>query len=162
MIKLGNGVKFLAVLILGSIAGIIGTLLLAPRSGRETRHSIKQKGQNVLHKLKSAREKSADPNMKEISNWGNYPQVQVKFHEFEDLETLRKLVKQSDEVIARGNGRCYGDSALAPEIISSLRYNKFLSFDEEQGIIRCQAGFPRFLTLLCRRVGFYRSLLARS
>ncbi|MCB0195289.1 MAG: FAD-binding protein [Anaerolineae bacterium] len=140
MIKLGNVVKFLAVLILGSIAGIIGTLLLAPRSGRETRQSIKQKGQNVLHKLKSAREKSADPNMKEISNWGNYPQVQVKFHEFEDLETLRKLITQSDEVIARGNGRCYGDSALAPEIISSLRYNKFLSFDKEQGIIRCQSG----------------------
>ncbi|MCB0167936.1 MAG: FAD-binding protein [Anaerolineae bacterium] len=138
--KVSNIVKFLAVLILGSLAGIIGTLLLAPRSGKETRREIKQKGQELVHKIRSARETAADPHLKKISNWGNYPQVQVKFHEFEDIETLRRLVKQSDDVIARGNGRCYGDSALAPQIISSLRYNKFLAFDRDKGVIRCQSG----------------------
>jgi decaprenylphospho-beta-D-ribofuranose 2-oxidase len=45
-----------------------------------------------------------------------------------------------DGIIARGNGGCYGDSALAPNVISTLRYNKFLDFDAEAGIIQCQAG----------------------
>lgn len=140
MVKIGSTLKFLAVLIFGSLVGVIGTLLLAPRSGRETRQEIKQKGQELIKKIQSAKETAAQPHLKRISNWGNYPQVQVKFHEFEDIETLRKLIKQSDEMIARGNGRCYGDSALAPQVISSLRYNKFLSFDPEKGVIRCQSG----------------------
>lgn len=140
MTKIGSTVKYLAVLLLGSSAGIIAALLLAPRSGRETRRDVKKKGQAFLSKIRSARQTTAEPNVKKISNWGNYPQVQVKFHEFEDAESLRRLIQQSDEMIARGNGRCYGDSALAPQVISSLRYNKFLSFDQEKGVISCQSG----------------------
>ncbi len=131
----------MAMLILGGMIGAVITLLLAPRSGRETRRQLQNNGLNLANRLKSARKTGKQKaGVTRLSNWGNYPKPEVKIHEFEDVDTLRKLVVNTDNVITRGNGRCYGDSALAPNIISSLRYNKFLSFDAKQGIIRCQAG----------------------
>lgn len=132
IVKSGNVLKLLVMFIFGAFFGTVITLLLAPRSGKEMRAQFK--------KALEARRLKERPNLKKISNWGNYPKVKVEFHEFEDIETLRALLARSKEVIPRGNGRCYGDSALAPQVISSLRYNKFLSFDDQQGIIRCQAG----------------------
>lgn len=44
------------------------------------------------------------------------------------------------EFIPRGLGRCYGDSSLSPHILSTLKFNRFLEFDREQGILRCQSG----------------------
>ena len=126
--------KLLGLLALGGLIGTIITLLLAPRSGKETRTKIK----TSVHRIRSRPAK--DPQVRRLSNWGNYPQIPVKYHEFEDVDTLRKIVVHSKDVIPRGNGRCYGDSALAPQIISCLRYNKFLSFDEKKGILRCQSG----------------------
>ncbi len=138
MAKRGELAKLLAVLSLGGALGAGIMALLAPRSGDETRTQLKQRGQTLLAKAKSRSPKNLE--RKQISNWGNYPNVEVEFHEFEDLDTLRDLVRQADSVIPRGNGRCYGDSALAHQVISTLHYNKFLAFDEEQGIIHCQAG----------------------
>ena len=48
--------------------------------------------------------------------------------------------KAETPFIARGNGRCYGDSALALNIISTLKYDNILSFDTATGIIECQPG----------------------
>jgi decaprenylphospho-beta-D-ribofuranose 2-oxidase len=42
--------------------------------------------------------------------------------------------------IARGTGRSYGDSALAPNTISSRLLNHITHFDEHTGAIRCGAG----------------------
>lgn len=133
--------KLLAMLTLGGVVGAAMMSLLAPRSGQETRTRLKGQGAKLIDKVKSARPQATQSlNVKRISNWGNYPRVEVEFNEFEDIATLRKLVVQAQNVIARGNGRCYGDSALAPQVISTLRYNKFLAFDDKQGVIHCQAG----------------------
>jgi len=75
-----------------------------------------------------------------VSSWGNYPKISAEVHSFETIAELRDLVQQYPSTIARGNGRSYGDSALANQMISCLQYNKFLSFDEEKGLIACQAG----------------------
>lgn len=75
-----------------------------------------------------------------ISSWGNYPQIAGQLHTFESLTELKSLMQHLPSLIARGNGRSYGDSALAPHMISTLHYNKFLSFDREVGFICCQAG----------------------
>ncbi len=141
MLKRNNIAKILALLTLGGLVGSILTLLLAPKSGRETRSQIKNSGLGLVNKIKSVRKQSKDKlHLKRISNWGNYPKVAVEFHEFEDIKTLRSILAQSNEVIPRGNGRCYGDSALSSQVVSTLRYNKFLSFDMEQGLIHCQSG----------------------
>jgi len=138
MAKRGNIAKILAVLALGGLVSAAIMALLAPRLGKERRTQL---GLMLLKKIKAVRsQRSRGLSLKRISNWGNFPNVAVKFTDFEDLDDLRKLLAQSDTVIARGNGRCYGDSALAPQIISTLRYNKFLSFDDTAGVIRCQSG----------------------
>lgn len=75
-----------------------------------------------------------------IANWGNYPIVEA------DLLTLRKkeqaagFVRQAGHAIARGLGRCYGDSALSDTIISTQNFNRFLDFDAEHGVVTCEAG----------------------
>jgi FAD/FMN-containing dehydrogenase len=49
-------------------------------------------------------------------------------------------VLQHNEVIARGNGRCYGDAALGEAIFSTTKLNKFISFDRLNGVIECESG----------------------
>lgn len=75
-----------------------------------------------------------------ISNWGNYPVIDAEYKSFYTEEQLGTLLKESDECIARGLGRCYGDSALSSTIISTTRFNHMLSFDEETGLLECEAG----------------------
>ncbi len=141
MIKWRELTKLLAVFTLGGLLGAAILSLLAPRTGKETRNQLKQNSQKFINKIKSTRQKqAAQANLKKISNWGNYPNVEVEFNEFEDIETLQNLLKGAKHVIPRGNGRCYGDSALAPEVISTLKYNKFLEFDEKNGVVHCQSG----------------------
>ncbi len=93
---------------------------------------------------------------KEIANWGNYPIVESKEHSFSfDDEALNK-VKQTGSFIARGNGRCYGDASLAHETISTLKYDKILSFDTVNGIFECQSGLTldRILDVIVPRGWF--------
>jgi FAD/FMN-containing dehydrogenase len=77
---------------------------------------------------------------KQIANWGNYPVVESDESAFTFTEQARETLLQSDHVIARGNGRCYGDASLEKETISTLKYDKVLSFDTAAGIFECQAG----------------------
>lgn len=75
-----------------------------------------------------------------IANWGNYPVVESDVKSFSFTEQLREVLLQSNEIIARGNGRCYGDASLAKNTLSTLKYDKILSFDTEKGIFECQSG----------------------
>jgi decaprenylphospho-beta-D-ribofuranose 2-oxidase len=75
-----------------------------------------------------------------IANWGNYPVVETEEKSFSSTDQLQALIQASDGYIARGNGRCYGDASLAPRTISTLKYDKMLSFDIEQGLFACQSG----------------------
>jgi FAD/FMN-containing dehydrogenase len=77
---------------------------------------------------------------KTIANWGNYPVMETDEKSFSFAEQLVDTVLQSDGLIARGNGRCYGDASLEKITVSTLRYDKILSFDTERGIFECQSG----------------------
>ena len=77
---------------------------------------------------------------KRIANWGNYPVVESEVHSFSFTGELESIMRQPGEKIARGAGRCYGDASLSPSTISTLRYDKVLSFDTEAGIFECQSG----------------------
>ena len=77
---------------------------------------------------------------KRIANWGNYPVCDTEEKTFSFTEQLSDTLLQHDRIIARGNGRCYGDASLAKNTISTLKYNKILSFDTENGIFECQSG----------------------
>ncbi|MEO6960401.1 MAG: FAD-binding oxidoreductase [Puia sp.] len=77
---------------------------------------------------------------KHIANWGNYPVVESNEESFSFPDQLRRLMDEQTSFIPRGNGRCYGDASLAKRTISTLKYNKILSFDEAKGIFACQSG----------------------
>lgn len=76
----------------------------------------------------------------EIANWGNCPRVEAEEFFFENHEELAKNISFRESLIARGMGRCYGDSSLSEVIASSLGFDKITALDLEKGIITCQAG----------------------
>lgn len=75
-----------------------------------------------------------------IANWGNYPAIESDEYSFSDEKSLRNLIAKNGAFIPRGNGRCYGDASLAAKTISTLKYNKILSFDVVNGVFECQSG----------------------
>lgn len=77
---------------------------------------------------------------KSVTNWGQFPTIEANVTESADLGEIRSYVKQQTSVIARGNGRCYGDSSLNENIFSTLRLNRFLAFEPETGVIECESG----------------------
>jgi decaprenylphospho-beta-D-ribofuranose 2-oxidase len=77
---------------------------------------------------------------KQIANWGNYPVMESDEKSFGFEDELKEIIKDNDGFIPRGNGRCYGDASLGAKTISTLKYDKILSFDVENGIFDCQSG----------------------
>ncbi len=75
-----------------------------------------------------------------VSNWGMYPSTEAEVRSFGTAAEATQSLNEWGELIPRGLGRCYGDSALNSRILSTLKYNRFLDFDREQGILRCQSG----------------------
>ena len=76
----------------------------------------------------------------QLNSWGMYPQIKSKIFTFKTKDNLKDILKENSTLIPFGNGRSYGDSALAENIIYSKPYSYFLDFDEEKGILHCQSG----------------------
>jgi decaprenylphospho-beta-D-ribofuranose 2-oxidase len=74
-----------------------------------------------------------------ISGWGRYP---VQSCELERPERYADLQPDAGSVIARGQGRSYGDAALNENgrVLLTERVNRMLEFDAERGILRAEAG----------------------
>jgi decaprenylphospho-beta-D-ribofuranose 2-oxidase len=77
---------------------------------------------------------------KRIANWGNYPVMDSNEESFAFPEQLQELLARNVSFIPRGNGRCYGDASLAGTTISTLKFDKILSFNKLTGIFECQSG----------------------
>jgi FAD/FMN-containing dehydrogenase len=73
-----------------------------------------------------------------LSNWNHYPIVEAREISFDHGGEI--AARLSEPVIAHGNGRCYGDASLSPEVVNTLRFDKILAFDEVHGILTCQSG----------------------
>ena len=80
------------------------------------------------------------PESRNIRNWGNFPSIEARVYEPQDAQQAGEQVRQEKTILPRGNGRSYGDAALHEILLSTLRLDKILHFDPEQGILRCQAG----------------------
>lgn len=75
-----------------------------------------------------------------MSGWANYPRHDAEVYEPADRVAVQAYILENERVIARGNGKSYGDAALGPCLISTLKLNRILDFDEDQGTIACEAG----------------------
>lgn len=76
-----------------------------------------------------------------LSGWGRYPLLEARAHAPRDVEALRKLVLSSRSVIARGNGRAYGDSAINPAAtVEMCHFDRMIAFDPASGQLVAEAG----------------------
>jgi hypothetical protein len=92
-------------------------------------HAKKQNNKRIINLME-----------KQIANWGNYPVIESNEESFVFEDQLDKLIAKEQPFIARGNGRCYGDASLADRTISTLKFDKILSFDVDNGVFECQSG----------------------
>ncbi|MBV6643275.1 MAG: FAD-binding oxidoreductase [Cyclobacteriaceae bacterium] len=77
---------------------------------------------------------------KVVSNWTKFPEIEADINDFLYEEEVSKTLQNNVNIIARGNGRCYGDASLGARIISTLKYDNILEFDKKNGLIHCQSG----------------------
>ncbi len=71
----------------------------------------------------------------QLTNWGLYPRLDARLLPADPAAPL-----PAGTSIPRGMGRCYGDSALAPQVLDTRRMNRMLAFDAETGELHCEAG----------------------
>lgn len=77
---------------------------------------------------------------KRLANWGNFPVVDARIRSLADAGDVAADIEENGRTIVRGMGRSYGDASLGPNVLSSLKQNKILAFDESGGIVTCQSG----------------------
>jgi len=78
-----------------------------------------------------------------MHGWGRYPEIDAEVLMPSTVGTLQYSccdAMVSGLVIPRGLGRSYGDSSLGKSMVSMLRLQHMLSFDDERGLLHCQAG----------------------
>ena len=76
-----------------------------------------------------------------LSGWGRYPALDCRLEPLRRCEDLSGLLRRGGTLIARGNGRSYGDAALNPDLtLSMLALDRMQSFDARTGTLTCEAG----------------------
>lgn len=78
-----------------------------------------------------------------VSGWGNYPLLDAQECAPRDTVALLHAITDSSDgtaLIPRGLGRSYGDSALAPRLLSTRNLDHLIAFDAQSGVVTCAAG----------------------
>jgi decaprenylphospho-beta-D-ribofuranose 2-oxidase len=76
-----------------------------------------------------------------MSGWGRFPRLDCVRRTMRDWREAAGIVASEASLIARGNGRAYGDAALNRDcVLETLAFDRILAFDAETGAIRCEAG----------------------
>ena len=75
-----------------------------------------------------------------IKGWSGYPEYNVNITTPKCVDDIILKLKKGN-LIARGNGRSYGDSAInINNTISMKNFNKIISFDEKSGTLVAESG----------------------
>tara|TARA_Y100000815_G_scaffold258407_1_gene267785 strand:- start:5357 stop:6679 length:1323 start_codon:yes stop_codon:yes gene_type:complete len=75
-----------------------------------------------------------------LSGWGRFPRIDCQVTRPLTEDALRAQVAKGG-LIARGNGRAYGDSALSPGNTVDMRgFRHMLAFDAATGVLTVEAG----------------------
>ena len=76
-----------------------------------------------------------------LSGWGGYPVAESRLETPGTTSEVVACIRSGKPLIARGNGRAYGDAAIGASItMSMLKLNNIISFDENTGELVCEAG----------------------
>lgn len=74
-----------------------------------------------------------------LTGWGRFPERVAELSSPTSAEALRGWLSQGEGVV-RGMGRAYGDSALSSRVAITRYLDRFHTFDEQNGLLRCDAG----------------------
>lgn len=76
-----------------------------------------------------------------LSGWGRYPLAECRVSAPRDTAALAAALAEGGALIARGNGRAYGDSAMNRDrTVSMCHFNRLLGFDPKTGVLTAEAG----------------------
>lgn len=76
-----------------------------------------------------------------LAGWGRFPRVDCRLLGARGAEQVQAALQAAPSLIARGNGRAYGDAALNPHAtLSMLPADRILAFDQLTGRVTCEAG----------------------
>ncbi len=76
-----------------------------------------------------------------LSGWGRYPVIDAQLHRPRSEAGLRDMVLRERSVIARGNGRAYGDSAInQAATLHTGHLNRLIAFNPAIGQVVAEAG----------------------
>ena len=76
-----------------------------------------------------------------LSGWGQYPVLECRVEHLRRPEQLPGFLDSGTSLIARGNGRSYGDASLNPALtLSMLEMDRLQAFDARTGLLTCEAG----------------------
>lgn len=79
--------------------------------------------------------------LKDLSGWGRYPVLKAKIYAPRTVRQLQDIVSAEPSVIARGNGRAYGDSAINSSATITMRHmNRMHAFDGQTGQLVAEPG----------------------
>jgi len=76
-----------------------------------------------------------------LAGWGNFPSVDCRVISAAGQDALRASVMAEPSLIARGNGRSYGDAALNPKAtLLTRRHDHIIAFDPVSGLLTAESG----------------------
>lgn len=78
--------------------------------------------------------------MSELHGWGRYPRIDAQIALPLSRSQCVAAVSGTSSIIAHGQGRSYGDSALAAHVLATGYLNHFHAFDATSGLLTCAAG----------------------
>ena len=76
-----------------------------------------------------------------LAGWGRFPVEEAFIYRPEKVQALNSLLSLGN-LTPRGLGRSYGDAALNRQgnVVDLTRLGRLLEFDEEKGLLTCEAG----------------------
>lgn len=75
-----------------------------------------------------------------LGSWGMYPKIKSIVWQFKNKKILKTILHNKHKMIAFGNGRSYGDSALNSNVIRTKQHDYFLDFDDSIGLLSVESG----------------------
>ena len=76
-----------------------------------------------------------------LSGWGRFPRVDCRVLEPLESADVETAIQRESSLIARGNGRAYGDPALNPRATLLMRrLERLIDFNPDTGLLVCEAG----------------------
>lgn len=77
---------------------------------------------------------------KVIKSWAKEYHGDYVLYLPKNIDEIKSIISNTKEIIPSGGNRSYGDSAISNNIINSKNFNKIISFDENNGVLKAGSG----------------------